>query len=181
MSSRDSMLRKQKGRKVIRRKVEDVRGLSITSLLDVLTILLVFLIKNVSMEAVKINELPDMKYPTTITAEKLMDNAMVTPVKLYLDRVLLGAENLPLGTPQQIVEDQETRQTMFDFFTTEFSYIPEDKLNEACLVVQADADIPCSFITEIVRVGTSVGYENIYFATLEEAEWLRTYSSASTQ
>jgi hypothetical protein len=98
-----------------------------------------------------------------------------------LDRVLLGAENLHLGTPQQIVEDKETRQTMFDFFTTEFSYIPEDKLNEACLVVQADADIPCSFITEIVRVGTSVGYENIYFATLEEAEWLRTYSSASTQ
>ena len=65
----NSNVRRQKGRRVVRKKDEDINGLSITSLLDVLTILLVFLMKNVSMEAVKINELPDMKYPTTMTTE----------------------------------------------------------------------------------------------------------------
>jgi biopolymer transport protein ExbD len=54
-----------KGRRQVRRKVQDSKQLSITSLLDVLTIILVFLIKNVSMEAVKISELADMIYPTT--------------------------------------------------------------------------------------------------------------------
>jgi len=170
-----------KGRRQVRRKVQDSKQLSITSLLDVLTIILVFLIKNVSMEAVKISELPDMIYPTTMSTDKLMDNAMVTPVKLYMDRVLLGVENLTLGTPKDIVENQETRRIMEAFFLTDYDAIPEDKKKEACLVVQADAQLPCGYITQIVSVGTSVGYENIYFATLEEADWLRTYSSASSQ
>jgi len=181
MSRANSNVRNQKGTRVVRKKVEDVKGLSITSLLDVLTIILVFLIKNVSMEAVKISELPDMQYPTTMTKDKLMDNAMVTPVKLYTDRVLLGLDNLLLGTPQDLVENTNTRGVMQEFFNTEFSAIPEDKWEEACLVVQADSDLPCGYITEIVRVGTSTGYQNIYFATLEEADWLQSYSSASMQ
>jgi hypothetical protein len=58
--------------------------------LDVLTIILVFLIKNVSMEAVKVSELPDMTYPTTITVEKLAEKAEVTPVKMYLIKFCLA-------------------------------------------------------------------------------------------
>jgi len=173
--------RNQKGSRRVRIKADDVKGLSITSLLDVLTIILVFLIKNVSMEAVRISQLPDMRYPTTMVTEELMENALVTPVKLYLDRVLMGLENQRLGTPQELVESSATRAVMQEFFNREFSDIPEDKQKDACLVVQADSDLPCLFITEIVRVGTSVGYENIYFATLEDAEWLRTFGSASTQ
>nr|MDK2851259.1 hypothetical protein [Candidatus Cloacimonadota bacterium] len=179
MSSIDYNVRKQKGRRAIRKKAEEIKGLSITSLLDVLTILLVFLIKNVSMEAVKISELPDMKYPTTATVESLMDNAIVTPVKLYRDRVLLGLDNQLLGTPEELIEDVETRSVMLEFFQSEMREIPEDRYDEACLIVQADRDIPCAYITEIVRVGTNTGYQNIYFATLEEADWLSSYASAS--
>ena len=95
--------RRHKGRRVVRKKDELQKGLSITSLLDVLTIILVFLMKNVSMEAVKISELPDMRYPTTITTDALMENPMVTPVKLYTDRVELGIDNLFLGTDRKSV------------------------------------------------------------------------------
>jgi biopolymer transport protein ExbD len=181
MSTYDRNTRKRKGTRQVRRKTEDVKGLSITSLLDVLTIILVFLIKNVSMDAVKLDQLPNMQYPTTITTEKLMDNAMVTPVKLYLHEVLMGVDNQFLGTPQDLVENVETRATMEAYLLAEMSQIPEDKWEEACLVVQADAAIPCSFITQIVSVGTSVGYGNVYFATIEDADWLRTYRSASNE
>lgn len=181
MTSISSNIRNKKSTRRIRNKAEDIRGLSITSLLDVLTILLVFLIKNVSMEAVKVSELPDMKYPTTITKEELMDNAMVTPVKLYTDRVLLGVNNSLLGTPQELIEDVNVRSTMKEFFETEFASIPEEKWDEACLVVQSDRNLPCGYITEIVRVGTSTGYPNIYFATIEEADWLQSYNSAPAQ
>jgi len=108
-----------------------------------------------------------------------MENAMVTPVKLYMDRVLLGIGSQYLGTPQEMVESAEVRQVMQDFFKTEISVIPEDKLGDACLIVQADADLPCGYVTQIVSVGTSVGYANIYFATLEEADWLQSYRTAS--
>ncbi len=133
------------------------------------------------MEAVKISELPDMQYPTTVTVDKLMDDALVTPVKLYLDRVLLGLDNQLLGTPEQLIEDVNTRSVMLDFFRSEMTEIPEDKWDQACLIVQADSDLPCAFITEIVRVGTNTGYQNIYFATLEEADWLQSYAYASVE
>lgn len=137
--------------------------------------------KNVSMEAVKISELPDMKYPTTMTKDDLMDNPMVTPVKLYTDRVLLGIDNLYLGEPQDLIENVEKRGMMQEFFQNEWSAVPEDKWDDACLIVQADSNLPCGFITEIVRVGTNTGYQNIYFATIEEADWLKSYSSAGSR
>ena len=171
--------RRHKGRRVVRKKDELQKGLSITSLLDVLTIILVFIMKNVSMEAVKISELPDMRYPTTITTDALMENPMVTPVKLYTDRVELGIDNLFLGTPQDLIENVDTRSIMQKFFRNEWKAIPEDKWEDACLIVQADSNLPCGFITEIVRVGTNTGYQNIYFATLEDADWLRSYSPAA--
>ncbi|MCB5261426.1 MAG: biopolymer transporter ExbD [Candidatus Cloacimonetes bacterium] len=179
MSSNNSSRSSNKGRRVIRKKEEDVKGLSITSLLDVLTIILVFLMKNVSMEAVKISELPDMKYPTTMTKDSLMENPYVTPVKLYTDRVLLGLGNLLLGEPQDLIENVEKRSMMQEFFRNEWNSIPEDKWDDACLIVQADSNLPCGFITEIVRVGTNTGYQNIYFATVEEAEWLKSYNPAA--
>ena len=78
-----------------------------------------------------------------------------------------------------MVESADVRTVMQNFFSTEISEIPEDKLSDACLIVQADADLPCGYVTQIVSVGTSVGYGNIYFATLEEADWLQSYRTAS--
>lgn len=181
MRSINSNIGRQKGQRVIRKKDEDIKGLSITSLLDVLTILLVFLMKNVSMEAVKINELPDMQYPTTMTKDDLMENPLVTPVKLYTDRVLLGIDDLFLGEPKDLIENVSKRTIMQDFFRNEWSSIPEEKWEDACLIVQADKNLPCGYITEIVRVGTNTGYQNIYFATLEEADWLQSYSPAGSR
>ncbi|KAF5040730.1 hypothetical protein DSECCO2_530410 [anaerobic digester metagenome] len=175
-----SSYRKQSTRRV-RRKVEDAKGLSITSLLDVLTIILVFLIKNVSMEAVKISELPDMTYPSTITNEQLMENPEVVPVKLYQDRVLFGIDSLPLGKPDDLIADSNKRLAMQQFFENEMAKIPEDKKDKACLVVQADAFLRCIYLTEIIRVATYANFPNIYFATIEDPDWLSDYRPASIE
>lgn len=175
-----SSYRKQSTRRV-RRKVEDAKGLSITSLLDVLTIILVFLIKNVSMEAVKISELPDMTYPSTITNEQLMENPEVVPVKLYQDRVLFGIDSLPLGKPDDLIADSGKRMAMQQFFENEMAKIPEDKKEKACLVVQADAYLRCVYLTEIIRVATYANFPNIYFATIEDPDWLSDYRPASIE
>lgn len=181
MSANSNMKSNKKGRRRVRRKVEENRGLSITSLLDVLTIILVFLIKNVSMEAVKISELPDMTYPTTITAEKLLENPEVVPVKLYQDRVLFGIDSLPLGTPDDLIADSNKRDAMLQFFTNEMAKIPDDKKDKACLVVQADSFLRCLYLTEIIRVATYAEFPNIYFATIEDPDWLSDYRPAFPQ
>jgi len=149
--------------------------------LDVLTIILVFLIKNVSMETVKISELPDMTYPNTITNEKLMENPEVVPVKLYQDRVLFGIDSLPLGKPDDLIADSNKRLAMQQFFENEMANIPEDKKDKACLVVQADAYLRCVYLTEIIRVATYANFPNIYFATIEDPDWLSDYRPASIE
>lgn len=169
------------GTRIVRKKDDEVKGLSITSLLDVLTIILVFLIKNVSMEAVKISELPDMTYPTTITTEELMESAAVTPIKIYPDRVLLGNDNQILGSPADLTSNQQIRSDMVSYLQFEFSVIPEDNKDDACLIVQSDANIPCGYITEIVGAAVGTGFANIYFATLEEEDWLVHYASSFGQ
>lgn len=167
------------GTRVVRNKIEDAQELSITSLLDVLTIILVFLIKNVSMEAVKVSELPDMRYPTTITTEELMESAAVTPIKIYPDRVLMGNENQRLGNPADLTENPQVRADMVSYLQYEFGVIPEDKKDDACVIVQSDANIPCGYITEIVGAAVGTGFANIYFATLEDEQWLKNHVASA--
>ena len=166
---------------IVKRKHVVDKGLSITSLLDVLTIILAFLLKNVSMEANKVSQVEGMVYPTTTTVEKLAEGTEVVPIKIYMDKVLMGVDNSLLGTPYDLINTPEKRQSMQDYLNEEISAMDEDKQGNACLVVQADSNIPCIYITQIVSVGTSVGYQNIYFASLEDADWLKNYSPSSTQ
>ncbi|MDD2544222.1 MAG: biopolymer transporter ExbD [Candidatus Cloacimonetes bacterium] len=181
MSVHGQVVSKKQGSRRVRKKAEEAHGLSITSLLDVLTIILVFLIKNVSMETTKISELEDMIYPQTITNEKLMENPEVVPVKMYQDKILFGIESLPLGTPDDMISDANTREAMKQFFLNEMASIPEAKKSSACLVVQADAFIRCVYVTEIIRVATHANFPNIYFATIEDPDWLSDYRPASIQ
>ncbi len=165
----------------VRRKFDDPKTLSITSLLDVLTIILVFLIKNVSTEAVKVSAEAGMQYPTTITNDKMLEEAGVTPIKIFPDRVVVGTEGLDFGTPADLMNNAKKRTQISEYLKLEAADIYKSESTEACLIVQADNSIPCAYITEVVRIGTNAGYTYIYFATLEDADWLKKYNVSSAQ
>lgn len=164
----------------VRRKFDDVAGLSITSLLDVLTIILVFLIKNVSMEAQKVTIPDNMRFPTTITNEKLIAQAGTYVVKMYPDQILLGTDGVPFGSLKDILENETKRQQIFDYLKYEADLIwKQDKNNEPCLLIQADEQIPCQYVSEMVRIGTQASYQYIYFSTLEDATWFANQAVAA--
>jgi biopolymer transport protein ExbD len=182
MQLQEKVSSSDKKKKRVRRKVDEVKGLSITSLLDVLTIILVFLIKNVSTEAVKISAEKEIRYPTTITNDSILEKSEATPVKIFTDRILLGNESVNFGKPEDLLINPEKRKAIFQFLEMEATaiYSKDTKDVEACLIVQADNYIQCEYVSEIVKIGTSVGYTHIYFATLEDADWLKK-EIASTQ
>jgi biopolymer transport protein ExbD len=107
----------------VRRKVTKAKKLNITSLTDVLTILLVFLIKNVSMEVQRVTVPPNMKFPTTMSNEELQKDTNVVVLKVYADtdtergRILLGADNINVGSLEQLVNYTGTRKNLFEFLT----------------------------------------------------------------
>ncbi|MDY0152695.1 MAG: biopolymer transporter ExbD [Candidatus Cloacimonas sp.] len=165
----------------VRRKYEEGKSLSITSLLDVLTIILVFLIKNVSTESARISAEAGLNYPSSITNDKLLEKSGATPVKIFPDKVLVGVDGLNFGNPKDLLENAQKRIDISKYLQLEANDIFKTEGHEACLVVQADSAIPCGYVTEIVRIGTDAGFTYIYFATLADPDWLKNTSLSSTQ
>ena len=163
----------------VRRKFADAAALSITSLLDILTILLVFLLKNISMEAQRLTVPENMKLPTTITNQELIDNGLTVLVKVYHDRILIGTDNIHAGSLRQLTEDASTREIIFNYMQNEARQIA--LLNsqrgtdyQPCMLIQADKTIPCQYITQLIKIGAGASLSNIYFSTLQEQNWLQT-------
>lgn len=165
----------------VRRKFEDAAGLSITSLLDVLTIILVFLIKNVSMEAQKVTIPANMKFPSTITNEKLIEQGATMVVKMYPDQIYLGTESIPFGSLSEILSNESKREAIYGYLSMEAQKIfDRESNNEPCLLIQADEQIPCQYVSEMVKIGTQASFQYVYFSTLSDPTWF-SGNLASTQ
>lgn len=170
----------------IRRKFDTGKELSIVSLVDILTILLVFLIKNVSLEAQKYTMPNNMEFPVTMEKHDLLGNKGTTVIQVYPDRILIGDEGLYFGTLEEFASDQEKRSDILRYLqvTAQETLSEKDEygmpLTPAALLIQADKSIPCWYITELVKLGTSSYYEYIYFATLLETDWLEQTKSATS-
>ncbi len=175
------MKRLERTHRRVRKKGEELKGLSITSLLDVLTIILVFLIKNVSMEAQRIAVPDNMDFPTTMRTDELADMTGTTVVKIYPDRILIGTDNIYFGTLDDLENSPEKRENILRYLQdTAQRIIEESADNQTVLLIQADSSIFCGYITEMVKLGTSAYYQYIYFATLQEADWLTNLAPVSS-
>lgn len=152
----------------VRRKVKKATKLNITSLTDVMTILLVFLIKNVSMEVQRVTVPSNMKFPTTMSSEDLQKDADTVILKVYPDRILLGADNINVGSLQDLVSDEKTRKNILMFLSDQTAKIRANNPNAVpVLMIQADESVLCNYISEIVNVSVASRFTSIYFSTLK--------------
>ncbi|MBC8312979.1 MAG: biopolymer transporter ExbD [Candidatus Cloacimonetes bacterium] len=148
-----------------------MKELNITSLIDILTILLVFMIKNVSMDATSRMIPQGMEMPTTITREKLVESGQAVVVKIYPNKILYGRENIMVGTLKEFVKDEEIRNTLVNYLKMEADQISktvnsEGANNIPCLLIQADKTLDCKYISYFIRTSARVGFANIYFSTI---------------
>jgi biopolymer transport protein ExbD len=152
----------------IRKRVKKANKLNITSLTDVLTILLVFLIKNVSMEVQRVTVPPNMKFPTTMTSEELQKDADTVIMKVYPDKILLGSDNINVGSLEDLISNEKTRKNILLFLTDQTSKIRANNPQAIpVLMIQADDRVLCNYISEIVNVSVASRFTNIYFSTLK--------------
>ncbi len=147
-----------------------VKQLNITSLVDILTILLVFLIKNVNMTAQVLSQPKGLEFPTTLTQEEYDESSTRTLlVKVYPDNIYVGTDNTPVGTLEQIVNDQNTRENLKTYLETEVEALISSNPDLApLLIIQADYSTPCQIITELVYIAAKAKFSNIYFASKHE-------------
>lgn len=180
-----SYINARKTNRRVRRKFKDSVGLSITSLVDILTILLVFLIKNVSIEAQRVTVPDNMNYPTIMKQHDLLDKKGTTVIKVYPDRILIGEENLYFGTLKELETDPVKRTEILKYLqnTAQRTMAMKDTKGnpvETALLIQADKSILCQHITTLVELGTSSFYQYIYFANLLQQDWLEQITPVSS-
>jgi len=157
--------RKSGGKFAARPRGDKSKTLNITSLIDILTILLIFMIKNIAMDSTQRNAPEGMLLPTTITKNKLIESGQAVSVKIYQDKVLFGADNIYVGSMDDFLNKQDIRQTLLQMLRLEAKEIG---LTEQipCLLIQADKELACRYITEFINFSASANFANIYFSTI---------------
>jgi hypothetical protein len=105
---------------------------------------------------------------------------------MYPDKILIGTDNILAGNLQQLAEDVETREVIYNYMKHEAGQIKilNDKRGtryEPCLLIQADKQIPCQYITQLVKIGAGASFANIYFSTLQDENWLQATASEMKQ
>jgi len=156
------------GPRKARKPINKIKSLNITSLVDILTILLVFLIKNVSIDAQRVTVPENMNLPTTITTEELERSGMSVILKVFPDQILVGTENIYVGTPEDFMTQQEVRSQLLSFMKEQSDRIVDQSPHlTPLLLVQADSNILCRYITDIVALGATAGFSSIYFSTIK--------------
>lgn len=180
------LLNSKKFNRKVRRKFDYGEGLSIISLVDILTILLVFLIKNVSLEGQKYSVPSQMQFPVTMQKRDLLENKGTTVIQIYPNRIMIGDKG-QFGTLEEFETNSKKREDILQYLRYTAEEITREKdangnpKTPAALLIQADRSIPCWYITEFVKLGTSSYYEYIYFASLLESDWLNKSKSATDE
>ena len=164
------------GPRKARGQIDKVKNLNITSLVDILTILLVFLIKNISVDNLRLTVPENMMLPTTVYTEDLEKSGQAVVIKLYKDQILVGAENIRVGTPDQFLYEANVRKDLLNFMNQQsVGILSQDQNLKPLLLVQADVGLACKYITDVVALGATAGFSNIYFSTIKGDDINRVY------
>ncbi|MDA3814100.1 MAG: biopolymer transporter ExbD [Candidatus Cloacimonetes bacterium] len=148
-----------------RKRGNKTKDLNITSLIDILTILLVFMIKNISMDSTQKNAPEGMLLPTVVTTNDLIESGKAVYLKIYPDKILYGTESMEVGSVQDFLNRADIRNSLLRLLQMEARAITSSN-SKPCLLIQADKDLPCLYITEFIKFSAQASFANIYFSAI---------------
>ncbi|MEH6782705.1 MAG: biopolymer transporter ExbD [Alcanivorax jadensis] len=143
-----------------------VATLNLTSLMDIFTILLIFLLVN-NNNAAKLPENQDIQLPES-TAQELPNDVLI--IQVSATNVIIDGRKI---ADTQAVKVQEERTV--DALVEELKFRasralavnPED---EREVMIQADRDVPYAVIKKLMRSCMETPYTKVAFAVLKVAE-----------
>ncbi len=165
-----------------KKKHPKTKEINITSLIDILTILLVFLIKNVSMEAQKTQEPEGMKLPSTATKQELIKNGNTVIIKVYQDQILFGTSSTKVipddkkagfeGRELEVyMTDQATREAMLGLLQAQAAQIKGANAEAIpAILIQADNNVQCRYITDMIILCANSEFTHIYFSSMHDTQ-----------
>jgi biopolymer transport protein ExbD len=156
------------------KKKKRAEGLVLTSMMDMFTIILVFLLKSYSAEGSLMTNADNLVLPNSISKKKPKEvnvQVSVTNDMLLVDNVPIcpteDARRIPQENANPIV--QKLQEKLASCYAQEEEMLKMGAINEiqGRIVVQCDKNIDFDVLFKIMNTCGSVGYNNMNFAVME--------------
>ena len=162
-------------RKKPRRPVDEPGGLSMNSLMDIMTIILVFLLKSYSTDPVQLKGAPDLKPPFSTANLKAVESTVVTvtlnsilvdDVKVVeLDKGSVAEADLSSGTflidplLQKLNDEVEHQKRVYQY--------QKKKEFEGIVTIVADRHVPFKLLSQVMYTAGQAEYSKFKFMVVK--------------
>ncbi len=153
-----------------RRKRDAVFTLRLTSMIDMFTILLVFLLKNFSAESQMPVMTNDLRLPTS-TAQKIPETASV--IGLTREWVLLDGKKMArvsdvINSKTLLIKNLYMELKAKRLIAERLSTLDEKLKFRGEITIQGDKDLPFQLLKKVMYTCGQVGYNNMQLAVNQE-------------
>jgi biopolymer transport protein ExbD len=158
-----------------RSKKKDMSShLNITSMMDMFTIILLFLLKSYSSEGAILTNADNLVLPNSVSKKK--PNEVNLQIQVTTDMILVDnqpvaptedARNIPLENPDPIIVKLEEK--LASCYHQEQEMVKMGALNQVLgkVIVQVDKNIEFDVLFKVMNTCGKVGYNNMNFAVME--------------
>ena len=143
-------------------------GLNITSMTDMFTILLVFLLQTYSTNDVQIDPVNGVRLPASNTEKNPVEGIKISlsPTELKFDqRKIASVENKNIETSMIDPNDTNFIKPLFEELQ-KFNKENEKSLKIGKILFQADQDLPYSVIRKVMYTASMAGFPNLKMVTV---------------
>lgn len=142
-------------------------GLNITSMTDMFTILLVFLLQTFSAGEVNIDPVTGVRLPTSTTEKNPVDGVKISisPTELKLDQLKVAdVKNNLIATAAMDPNDSNFIQPLFDELQ-KFNKTHEKLAKTGKVLFQADQALPYATLRKVMYTASMAGFPNLKLVT----------------
>jgi biopolymer transport protein ExbD len=149
-------------------------GLNITSMMDMFTIVLVFLLKNFEAKGNLLTQADNLKLPTSVSKKTVKEISLTVVV----DNEQVLVDSKPIATTADVLASETV---LINPIKEEFDKLREVELKAALLagkdsdeeeggkvIIQIDKNIPYDVMYKVMATAGASGYSNISFAVIQK-------------
>lgn len=144
--------------------------LNVTSMTDMFTILLVFLLQTYSSSVIEINPVEGLRLPASNTTKNPVDGIKISisPTELKFDKKTIAmVQNNSIEQAAMDPNDSEFIKPLFDEFqkiNEAHKLTPDAKIGK--VLFQADKEVPYGTLRKIMYTASMAGFPNLKFITV---------------
>jgi biopolymer transport protein ExbD len=145
-------------------KADPSMSLQITSMADVFTILLVFLLKGLASDALQITPSNATKLPVMHQAHGLSESALkieITPNEVMVEKEAIGTlQDFKKGLNEKLVKERKKQDLI--------SKTNQSVKQSSKAIVLADTKTPYTIVKSVLKSLSDQGYSEIHFAVFTD-------------